>query len=248
MTPEQSTDMHDDAPFLELVEPVRTLTMISEMNLYAAFNAVRHVVRAGVPGDIVECGVWKGGASALMASTLLRFEAPRRSVWLYDTFTGMTTPSDADVRHDGAAAAPIWTELAQADGTSSWAMSPRERVEATMAATGYPPEMVRLVEGKVEETIPSAAPGKIAVLRLDTDWYESTRHELVHLWPRLSVGGVLIVDDYGWWRGSRRAVDEFFSAQPVLLNRIDGAGARLAVKLGPTRRRLRRRTRGSGQA
>lgn len=79
-------------------------------------------------------------------------------------------------------------------------------------------------------------------MRLDTDWYESTKHELVHLWPRLSVGGVLIVDDYGWWRGSRQAVDEFFADQPVLLNRIDGAGARLAVKVGGRRRReLRRR-------
>jgi hypothetical protein len=98
---------------------------------------------------------------------------------------------------------------------------------------GYPKEKLHYVQGKVEDTIPGAAPGQIALLRLDTDWYESTHHELIHLYPRLSAGGVLIVDDYGHWQGSRRAVDEWIAqtGARILLNRIDYTG-RVAVKVG----------------
>ena len=86
--------------------------------------------------------------------------------------------------------------------------------------------------GKVEQTIPAAAPPSIALLRLDTDWYESTRHELEYLFPRLAIGGVLIIDDYGWWAGARRAVDEYFGAHsaPILLNIIDDTG-RVGVRV-----------------
>ncbi len=104
-------------------------------------------------------------------------------------------------------------------------------VRETIDSAGYPSERVHFVRGQVEDTVPEQAPERIALLRLDTDWYESTRHELLHLYPRLASGGVLIVDDYGHWDGCRRAVDEYFSteAEPVLLSRIDYTG-RLAVK------------------
>jgi hypothetical protein len=100
-----------------------------------------------------------------------------------------------------------------------------------MATTGYPETKVHYVRGKVEDTIPGTMPGEIAILRLDTDWYESTRHELVHLFPLLTRGGVLILDDYGHWQGARAAVDEYFDQyrQPILLNRIDETG-RIAIK------------------
>jgi hypothetical protein len=83
-----------------------------------------------------------------------------------------------------------------------------------------------LIAGKVEETLPEHAPESIALLRLDTDWYESTRHELEHLFPRVVAGGVLLLDDYGHWKGSRKAVDEYFAAQGItmLLNRVDYTG------------------------
>jgi hypothetical protein len=86
--------------------------------------------------------------------------------------------------------------------------------------------------GKVEDTIPADIPEKIALLRLDTDWYESTKHELIHLFPRLQKGGVLIIDDYGFWKGARKAVDEYFAENniQILLNRIDDTG-RMAIKL-----------------
>ena len=101
-----------------------------------------------------------------------------------------------------------------------------------MNSTGYDEGMVHLVKGRVEETIPQHAPDSIALLRLDTDWYESTKHELERLFPRLSKHGILIIDDYGHWQGARRAVDEYFAGNkiPILLSRADYTG-RVAVKL-----------------
>jgi O-methyltransferase len=97
-----------------------------------------------------------------------------------------------------------------------------------MQSTGYPSDRVHYVKGLVEATVPQQAPDEIAILRLDTDWYESTKHELEHLWPRVRPGGVLIVDDYGHFEGARRAVDEFFGPG-VFLHRIDYTG-RLVLK------------------
>ena len=106
-----------------------------------------------------------------------------------------------------------------------------DEVTRNVLGTGYPADRVRFVEGLVEDTIPEQAPEEIAVLRLDTDWYESTRHQLVHLYPRLSSGGVLILDDYGCWLGARQAVDEYIEEHGLhlLLTRIDSSG-RLVVK------------------
>ena len=104
-----------------------------------------------------------------------------------------------------------------------WAVASVEEVRHNMSTTGYPPEKIRYVKGRVEDTIPGQAPDAIALLRLDTDWYESTRHELVHLMPRVVANGIVIVDDYGHWEGARRAVDEFVahSERPIFLARID---------------------------
>jgi hypothetical protein len=100
-----------------------------------------------------------------------------------------------------------------------------------MYETGYDREKISFVKGKVEETIPDNAPQSISLLRLDTDWYESTRHELIHLYPRLSHGGVIIIDDYGHWLGARKAVDEYIEQNNLclLLNRLDYTG-RIGVK------------------
>ena len=137
----------------------------------------------------------------------------------------MPEPSESDADYGGTRAA---IRLENETGVQAYA--PLEEVRGVMESTGYPPERIRYVKGKVEETIPAAAPDRIALLRLDTDWYQSTRHELVHLFPRLSSGGVLIVDDYGQWKGSRLATDEYFSqnAFRIFLARIDSG--RIAVK------------------
>lgn len=203
-------------------------TMTSPARLAALVKAVRHIVHGGIEGDIVECGVWRGGSMIAVAKTLLRFNHTR-TLHLFDTFEGMPPPTTSDVQMDGRSAA----ELLESSGKDKdvWAIAGLEEVKRSVLATGYASHLVRFVQGKVEDTIPKHAPDRIALLRLDTDWYESTKHELEHLWPRLAVGGVLIIDDYGHWQGARKAVDEYFSNVPgPLLNVIDYTG-RIGVKV-----------------
>src|SRR5262249_46295405 len=144
---------------------------------------------------------------------------------------GMSKPTDVDVRYNGEAAAEILQRSAK-ETSLVWAYSPLDEVRQAMQKTGYDQGKVIFVKGMVEETLPSQAPDQIALLRLDTDWYESTYHELAHLYPRLSVGGVLIIDDYGHWQGAKRAVDQYINERnlKVLLHRIDHTG-RICVKL-----------------
>jgi O-methyltransferase len=143
----------------------------------------------------------------------------------------MSAPTDVDVDLRGRRASQALAETSRTDQGSYWCYASLEDVKRSVATLGYPEERLHYVQGKVEDTIPTQAPLKIALLRLDTDWYESTKHELDHLYPRLSSGGVLIIDDYGHWKGSRQATDEFMAATPDfgLLMRIDYTG-RLAVK------------------
>jgi hypothetical protein len=154
-----------------------------------------------------------------------------RELVLYDTFEGMPAPGAEDVNLRGEPASRQFELERRGSDASSWCYAPLEEVTANLATTGYPPGRIAFVKGKVEVTIPARAPDRIAVLRLDTDWYESTRHELTHLFPRLAMGGVLIIDDYGHWRGSRRATDEYFAEQQIslLLTPVDYTG-RVAIK------------------
>jgi O-methyltransferase len=200
--------------------------------MYAQWQAMQYVVRCEVPGDFVECGVFRGGSTALAAEAFKQLGDTYRKLYLYDTFEGMTQPTARDV--DFAGRTPQ-------DHLGTWGAKTMdqitrcslEEVRANVLATGLAAERFIFVQGKVEETIPGTLPaGPICVLRLDTDWYESTKHELVHLFPRLSSGGVLIVDDYGFWRGSREACDEYFAEHSVkmLLSRVDRVGTVVGVK------------------
>ena len=219
-----------DRRVVDIFNRVKPYTMTSPERVFALCDAVRYVAAAAIEGAVVECGVWRGGSSMAAALMLRELGAADRDLHLFDTFEGMSAPTEHDRRAGGPAAA----DLLAASGKDAkvWAYSPLDEVRANLQSTGYPMERVHFVQGKVEDTIPEHAPDKIAILRLDTDWYESTRHELEHLFPRLAVGGVLIIDDYGAWEGARRAVDEFIDAQKVriLLNRIDETG-RVGVKL-----------------
>jgi len=214
---------------IQTIRSVKPFTMTSTDRLAALINAVCYVSEAGIPGDIVECGVWRGGSMMSVASTLLQLHDRARLLYLYDTFEGMSAPSTADRSYDGVSAEEQLA--AEPRGTGVWCYASLEDVRANLLSTGYPSEQVRFVKGKVEDTIPGSLPPRIALLRLDTDWYESTKHELRHLYPLLSPGGILIIDDYGHWQGARRAVDEYFQqlGEKVFLHRIDYTG-RLLVK------------------
>ena len=212
----------------ETIRAVRGRTMTSSEKLFGLISAVRYVVTHNVSGGIVECGVWRGGSMQAVARTLLETGTVDRDLYLFDTFEGMPPPTEVDRRFDGRSAAVM---LAESKPTAPvWAAASLEDVEAGMAEVGYPADRIHYVKGRVEDTVPREAPERIAILRLDTDWYESTRHELEHLYPRLASGGVLIIDDYGWWQGSRQAVDEFLqeTGERLLLLRLDRG--RIAVK------------------
>jgi O-methyltransferase len=220
----------------EIIARAAPLTMTGLPRLQALVDAVRYCVARDVPGDFAECGVWRGGSVLAMVLTLQELGVADRDLYLYDTFEGMTEPTEHDVSPHDPPARETWEE-ARRGNRRAWneLFDPKlfneDSVRETLVATGYPEERLHLVRGPVEDTLPEHAPQRLALLRLDTDWYESTRHELVHLYPRLSPAGVLIVDDYGHWTGARRAVDEYFGteAPPVLLSRIDYTG-RIAVK------------------
>lgn len=213
----------------ELVSAVSPYTMTSPERIIGLVRGVEYAVRRGLPGAIVECGVWRGGSMLAVAKTLLRLGATDRDLYLFDTFEGMTEPTSHDVSFDGQTAADALRSGSPGDLVH--ANAPLERVRDVIRSSGYDPRHIEFVKGMVEDTIPDSAPDQIALLRLDTDWYESTRHELTHLYPRLVHGGVLIIDDYGHWQGARKAVDEYFAelGAPLLLNRLDYTG-RVAIK------------------
>ena len=212
---------------LEILRQVRPWTMTSPDRVYALIQAVRYVSANHVPGAIVECGVWKGGSMAAVARTLLQMQDVSRELYLFDTFEGMTAPTAKDLDYTGKRASQVLRDVPRVRCDDA----PLEQVKEVLYGTGYPREKIHFVRGRVEETVPASAPDSIALLRLDTDWYDSTRHELVHLFPRLFKAGVIIIDDYGHWQGSRQACDEYFAQNriPILLNRIDFTG-RIALK------------------
>ncbi len=234
---------HFDPAFVAAYQRHRQATVLPWQGLYTAWSAARYVAERDVEGAIVECGVYKGGCSAIMAEAILRHsraQPPIRELYLYDTFRGMVEPSEHDSK-----AAPVGlaarSKARSPDDVKArygrrdrgdyvdWCYGSLDDVRATVGRSGYPEGRVHYVEGKVEDTIPGRAPARIALLRLDTDFYESTRHELIHLYPRLAAGGVLIIDDYEAWEGARRAVDEYFEEvgdRPLLLR--DAANGALA--------------------
>jgi O-methyltransferase len=208
-------------------------TASSVERMYALYQAIRYLSSRGVPGDIVECGVWRGGSCVLAALTLMLLGDTERRIWLYDTFSGMTEPTgrDRDVYGGKAIDMQGRTHTEEGRPTPFQFVASLDDVKANMATTGFPDDRIVYVEGPVESTLPATRPDEVALLRLDTDWFESTAHSLRHLYPRLSHGGVLLSDDYGDWPGVREAVDGYLAeaGQPLLLHRIDNTG-RIAVK------------------
>jgi hypothetical protein len=221
-----------DSAAIAIIERALPYTMTSVSRLFSVIEAVRYIAHAGIEGDIVECGVWRGGSMIAAALTLLECGLRSRELHLFDTYEGMSPPTENDVDFHGRDAGKLLTLADREEQASIWCNAPIDQVRAALSSTGYDPSRMHFIEGKVEDTLPGRAPRTIALLRLDTDWYESTRHELEHLYPRLTRGGVLIIDDYGHWAGCRKAVDEYVKRNDLklLLNRVDYTG-RIAVKI-----------------
>lgn len=209
-----------------------------EMKQHTTYLAVEYVVRSGVEGDLIECGVYQGRQVLMMAETLKSYGMTDRDIYLYDTFSGQVRPTPDDYKDrsdpEGSYRANLarWEKGQMTGASKSWKVATVEEVRQNVYRSGYPRHRFHFIEGDVRHTLPNDRHARIAVLRLDTDWYESTKHELVCLYDKLVVGGVLIIDDYGRWRGCRKAVDEFFETlapRAPLLARTGGS-ERLCIK------------------
>jgi len=207
---------------------VSTHTMSTFERLATLWQQVRYLDRYSISGALVECGVWKGGSSGMMALAHMA-SCPRanRELHLFDSFEGLPEPrSDKDgaaaVEYAHNRASGALRSINECVGTLQ---ENRDLLERQLQ---YPSDLLSYHVGWFENTVPQSAVGisKIALLRLDGDWYESTRVCLAHLYPQVVTGGVVVIDDYGHHEGCRKAVDEFLKslAEPVLLNHIDYTG------------------------
>lgn len=214
------TDLED-----KIIQACLPFTMTGKLRLISLIRAVDYLNHNSIEGDIVECGVWKGG-SIMAAAYKSKESSYFRDIYLYDTFQGMTEPKEVDVSIDNVAATKLFEELPE------WCQANIEEVKKNISRINYPKEKTHFIPGKVEQTVPENTHEQIALLRLDTDWYDSTKVELEYLFPKLSKGGILIIDDYGHWEGARKATDKYFQENNIkmFLNRVDYT-CRIGVKL-----------------
>lgn len=218
---------------IKIYEEVEPYTATSLERVNALLQSVVYITENNIDGEIVECGVWKGGSCMAIAIKLMELEQKTREIWLYDTFEGMTEPTNHDIEIEtGKKGKELLDGIDKnTDKYNMWAYAPKEVVINNMKKTRYPTDNIKYITGNVEKTLKERKPKKIALLRLDTDWYESTKAELEELYPHVVNGGIIIIDDYGHFEGAKRAVDEYFEKEDnkPLLNRIDYTG-RLIVK------------------
>jgi hypothetical protein len=206
--------------FISIVSPY---TMTSRERIEELYNSLEYILLNNIDGDIIECGVWKGGNILGIIEYLDYHNIHSKKVWLFDTFSGMTSPEDIDIDLNGVSA------VSQMNVPVVFAYSSLEEVKNNLQTSKFPQENIIFVKGDVTKTLQDKnnTPEKISLLRLDTDWYKSTKDELNVLYPKLVDKGVLIVDDYGHWKGSKRAVDEYFKDKNIIFTQIDYTGIKI---------------------
>jgi O-methyltransferase len=184
-----------------MAPPLRTFSLI---------KLVKFIIDSKIPGDFVECGVWRGGSSMAIAKTLYDLGVSNRKIYLYDTFQGMTEAGNLDVSLQTSENYNEMKSNVEFNRDSHvWAYASISEVKKNMLKTKFPPNLTVFIEGDVKSTLSDHLPDKIALLRLDTDFYESTAIELEALYPQVTVGGGIFIDDYGSWAGSQIATDEY---------------------------------------
>jgi len=225
-----------EAEAMELIGVIRSHTMTTIPRLVTLYQQVRYCETTGLTGAFVECGVWKGGAIGLMALANLRHGAVRRDLHLFDAYTEICEP---DAQVDGARAVQETRKWTDGKGGSEGRLCPligfydtmggpgtlednRRLLEGTI---GYPPERIHYHQGWFQDTVPTVAPtiGPIAILRLDGDWYASTKICLDYHYDHVVSGGIVIIDDYATYDGCRKAVDQFIAARglKIFLSHVD---------------------------
>jgi predicted O-methyltransferase YrrM len=208
----EAWDLISPSEFSSLYRQVRSHTMCSNARLRGLYRSLHHVVDRNLPGDIVECGCARGGSAALMALTLRQLQSPRK-LWLFDTFAGLPAPTSHDPDFE---LADLFTGTCI--GTLDEVREFFHRLDAA--------DNVEFVPGLFQETLPTAAVSQIVVLHIDGDWYESVKVCLESLYDKVVPGGVIQLDDYGYWQGARKAVDEFVKARRIQapLQKLDYSG------------------------
>ena len=205
--------------FIKIVQPY---SMTSIERITELYNSLEYIRLNNINGDVVECGVWKGGNIIGVMEYLHHYKIDKK-IWLFDTFEGMTDPEENDIDlNNNHASNMLHIPIVLA-------YSPIDEVKENLSRSNFNKENLIFVIGDVSETLinKNNIPEKISLLRLDTDWYKSTKDELNYLYPKLENGGVLIVDDYGHWKGSKQAVDEYFYNKNVLIEKIDYTGIKI---------------------
>ena len=187
-------------------------------------DAIQYILRNNIEGAIVECGVGNGNFEYRWIHVLMK-KNTIRDIYMYDTFRGLTQPSEHDYTCKDAKLYQMtnddvyntWKTNILDNKTNNWCYTSLETVQKRLHSTGYPTHNLLYVVGDVMETLQDKTniPEKIAILRLDTDWYESTKFELEQMYDNVVTGGVIIFDDYYHWDGQRRAVDDFFSKRNI---------------------------------
>jgi hypothetical protein len=230
--PAINADISNESKLLFTEASPYTMTSLERMDVVV--NAIDYISKNNIEGDIVECGVWRGGAMYVAAKALVKRNDFKRKFYLFDTYDVDTFGATQNIDESDKDFLGKTAQDAIEDGSfvkTNYNYHLGE-VKRLLESTGYPKENFIYVEGRVEDTIPYKDISDIALLRLDTDWYESTKHELIHLFPQLVKDGVLLIDDYGFWQGCRKACDEYFEEHKVkiMLHRTDFTG-RSAIKL-----------------
>ena len=195
---------------VEQITLCKKYSMTSHDQLAFLIDAMAYIELNSIPGDVVECGVWRGGSALLMAIKLEESES-KRVLWLYDTFNGMTQPTSKDRKIGGTVTAQqMLDKSSKSSDENIWAYATLHEVRNNVLGnTSFPESRIKFIVGDVAQTLLAERPNQIALLRLDTDWYESTLFELQTLFKYVAIGGVVIIDDYGHWEGSKQATDEF---------------------------------------
>jgi hypothetical protein len=208
-------DMVAPSQFSSLYRQVRSHTMCSNARLRGLYRSVQYIVAQNIPGDVVECGCARGGSAALMALTLQRLGF-RRKIWLFDSFEGLPAPSTND------------PDFELANMFTGTCIGRLDEVRGLFHRLGITDD-AEFVKGLFQHTLPVSAVSQIALLHIDGDWYESVKVCLDQLYDRVVPGGIIQFDDYGYWKGARRATDEFLQQReiPPILHRLDYSGRSL---------------------
>ncbi len=189
-------------------------TMVRNLSLINLYRMVRYINRSALPGVIVECGVWNGGSSAMMAAAC-RDTHVQRHFWLFDSFEGLPPPTEKD------------NSIERTHYFEGWNKGSIANVERIFRKLGLPLDQVHFVKGWFDQTLPTSTVNQIALLHIDADWYDSVSLVLNMFYDRVTPGGYVVLDDYGYWEGCDRATHDFLDGRGIsrsALHRVGGMG------------------------